>query len=98
MIRNTAEVRPYPAATHSIAPLAACRPDWIDGSATLTMKKSSTTMNVPDRTTGSGAQRLPRASASDCGNLAVICVVLMPSKVAVQVPSVDYLRGNLPGS
>jgi hypothetical protein len=55
-------------------------------------------MNVPDRTTGSGAQRLARADASGRGNLAVISVVLMSSKVAAQAPPVDYLRGNLPGS
>src|SRR5580700_797865 len=67
-IRKTAEVSAYPAVTNSIEPADACRLDWIDGSATLTMKKSSTTMNVPMRTIGSGAHRLARARANrdDC--------------------------------
>ncbi len=61
VITKIAEVSAYPAITHSIALSLAPRSDCIDGSATLTMKKSSTTMNVPARTTGSGSQRLASA-------------------------------------
>jgi hypothetical protein len=32
---------------------------WIDGSATLTMKKSRTNMNVPNMSTVSAAQEVP---------------------------------------
>jgi S-formylglutathione hydrolase FrmB len=59
------------------------------------MKKSSTTMNVPDRTTGSGAQREARANASDRGLVAVISEVLTASTVAPRLPRVDYPAGNV---
>jgi len=52
--------------THSIEPALAWSWDWIDGSATLTMKKSRTTMQVPASSTGSGAQRLRARAASGC--------------------------------
>ena len=60
VIRNTAEVSANPATTHSIAPLPACRSCCIEGSATLTMKKSRTTMKVPASRTGSAAQQSAR--------------------------------------
>src|SRR6516165_5971366 len=46
----------YPATTHSMAPSPAPRPCWMDGSATFTMKKSRTNMNVPNISTVSADQ------------------------------------------
>src|SRR5437763_703719 len=48
------------------------------------MKKSSTTMQVPVRRTGSGSQRLPMG----------IVVVLMAATIALAGALVDYLRGS----
>src|SRR5436190_13204000 len=87
-----AEVSAYPATTHSIAPAPACRSDCIDGSATLTMKKSRTTMNVPARTTGSGAHRPASSDARRTWGWSVC--VLMPGTVADRLRHVDYLPGN----
>ena len=55
MIRPTPYVRPYAVTTHSIPAGPACRPCWIDGMATFTMKKSRTIMKVPVSITASGA-------------------------------------------
>ena len=98
VIRNTAVVSPYPAATHSRPPLEAWRSVCIDGIATLTMKKSSTTMNAPDRTTGSAAQGLRAVFVRGPVGAAglVMVVVLMPSTVPPGSRPVDYRRGNVP--
>jgi len=61
VISPVANVRPYPATTHSVALGLAWRSPCIDGSATLTTKKSSTIMNVPTSRTGSAVQRFERA-------------------------------------
>src|SRR5271163_2285260 len=60
------------------------------------MKKSSTTMNVPARTTGRGAQRPVRAPKRRVGETAgeVICCVLMASTIPARRVHVDYLTGN----
>jgi hypothetical protein len=62
-IKKAPEVSAYAATTHWMAEGLACRPACIEGKATLTMKKSSTTMNVPPRRTASEAQRLARTAA-----------------------------------
>src|SRR5579859_5038718 len=85
-----AEVSAYPATTHSSAPPEACSRDWIEGSATFTMKKSRTTMNVPTSTTGSGSHLL----AVTRGRGVTIDEVLMPSTVPVVGAGVDYLPGR----
>ena len=56
VIMPAAKVSPYPATTSWIAAGPACRSCWIDGSATLTMKKSRKVMKVPASTTNSGPQ------------------------------------------
>ena len=85
VIRNTAEVSANPATTHSIAPVRACRSRCIEGSATLTMKKSSTTMNVPARRTDSAAQRLASAgrdpAPAGIANVDEFDCVVMPATV-----------------
>src|SRR5580765_9122044 len=45
----------------------ACSPDWMDGRATLTMKKSGRAMNVPASTTSSGPQPGVPAGAGETG-------------------------------
>src|SRR5512135_3096779 len=60
------------------------------------MKKSSTTMNVPVRTTGRGAHLLVRARAKKPGRggVSVNACVLMASTVPPGARGVDYARGN----
>src|SRR4029079_7969482 len=55
------------------------------------MKKSRTTMNVPARTTGSGAQRRARSRARRDEGEAMTCV-LMAATIPPGVGRVDYLR------
>src|SRR5690242_5750240 len=79
-----------------MAPEPACRSACIAGMATLTMKKSRTTMKVPARTTGRAAQRLARTAASPVGEAAssfVLMAATMPSARA----RVDYLGGRRVG-
>ena len=63
------------------------------GSATLTMKKSSTDMNVPVSTTARGSQwrsrslRVAPATAAGGGEV----IVDMPATVAAGLRQVDYL-------
>jgi hypothetical protein len=65
------------------------------------MKKSRTTMKVPDRRTGSAAQRL--ASAGDderlaaTANVGELGCVVMPMTVPVGMRAVDYPAGNRHG-
>lgn len=65
LIMPTANASPNPATTSWMAAGPACRRPWIDGSATLTMKKSRNVMNVPVSTTSSGAQ--PNRSRGPAG-------------------------------
>ena len=72
----------------------------MDGKATLTMKKSSTTMKVPASTTGSGAQRLARALDSrairGAARVDVFCCVVMLDTVPSVEVAVDYLASSQP--
>ena len=43
--RNPPKETAYPLTSHCSVDVPMCRPAWIEGSATLTMVKSSTTMN-----------------------------------------------------
>ena len=98
VIRNTAEVRANPATTHSIAPVPACSSRCIEGSATFTMKKSRTTMNVPVRSTGSAVQRVASAGKArppvGTANVDELDCVVMPATVTAGVRTVDYPVGN----
>lgn len=60
------------------------------------MKKSSTTMNVPARTTGRRVQRLAKMRGRTPGPAAgeEICWVLIPSTMPCQGSAVDYLPGS----
>src|ERR1700759_5463931 len=60
-----------------MAPCPACRPCWMEGSATLRMKKSSTNMNVPVMSTASGAQDACAGARSELGRARV--AVMFPS-------------------
>src|SRR5271155_2164736 len=71
-----------------MAPSPARRPCWMDGSATVTMKKSKTNMNVPVISTASADQRLRStrpgsdARGSDwTERVALVVVVMLPSLV-----------------
>src|SRR3954468_20898534 len=55
-MRRALKVRPYPATTHSRPLSEAWRSRCIEGSATLTMKKSRTTRKIPPIRTASGPQ------------------------------------------
>ena len=55
-MRRALKVRPYPATTHSRPLSEAWRSRCIEGSATLTMKKSRTTRKIPPMRTASGPQ------------------------------------------
>ena len=78
----------------------ACRSCCMDGKATLTMKKSSTTMKVPASTTGSGAQRLARArergTIPGAARVDVFGCVVMPDTVPSIEVAVDYLASSQP--
>ena len=55
----------------ALAPDPARRPCWIAGSATLTMKKSRTNMNVPIMSTASADQDRPPAVWTGLGSVRV---------------------------
>src|SRR5262245_14395059 len=74
---RTAVLMATPATIHSIALSPACRPCWIDGSATFTMKKSRTNMNVPNMRTVSAAQERPDGAWTGLGRVRV--AVMPPS-------------------
>lgn len=81
--------------THSIPAGPVCRPRWIDGMATLTMKKSRTIMKVPVSITASGAHvRWAGAGpvAARGGPLEILSVMRPPS--AAGSGPVDYVTGN----
>src|SRR3954468_6197807 len=56
VMRRALKVRPYPATTHSRPLSEAWRSCCIEGSATLTMKKSRTTRKIPPMRTARGPQ------------------------------------------
>src|SRR5580700_1452787 len=84
-----------------MAPSPACRPCWMDGRATFTMKKSRTNMNVPDISTISADQglRLSRPGEDGLGSdwmdrEAVVDVVMLPSLLPPLRGESRHVRGG----
>src|ERR1700761_4763532 len=74
-----------------MAELPACNRPWMEGSPTLTMKKSRTTMNVPARTTGRGSH----LEVVSPGTRDWIADVLMDDSLPPIGNRVDYLSGSV---